>query len=79
MAFFCWRVLLKFVVQALPIYRCLVQIASLSFIKELDAISKQFLRAGNLSLSKWSLVKWENICRLKQVGGLDLRQDFLTK
>lgn len=57
--------LLKSVVQALPIYRCFVLSAPSSFIKDFDKLSRQFLWSGNLIHRKWSLVKWDVICRPK--------------
>ncbi|XP_057871389.2 uncharacterized protein LOC131077832 [Cryptomeria japonica] len=65
--------LLKTVVQALPIYRCCVQNPPASFMRKFDALSRQFLWSRNLLSSKWSLVKWESVCRLKHAGGLGLR------
>ncbi|XP_057868067.2 uncharacterized protein LOC131075253 [Cryptomeria japonica] len=70
--------LLKSVIQALPIYRCFVQAAPMYFLKEFDALSRQFLWSGNLLSSKWSLVKWESVCRPKQEGGLGLRSASLN-
>lgn len=71
-------VLLKTVVQSLPIYRCCVQIPPSFFVRDFDALSRQFLWSGNLLSSKWSLVKWENVCRLKHAGGLGLRSMALV-
>lgn len=34
--------LLKSVVQALPIYRCMIQVALMSFVKELDSLARRF-------------------------------------
>lgn len=48
------------------------------FLKEFDALSRQFLWSGNLLSSKWSLVKWESVCRPKQEGGLGLRSAILN-
>ena len=70
--------LLKTVVQSLPIYRCCVQIPPSSFVRDFDAISRQFLWSGNLLSSKWSLVKWEYVCRPKHAGGLGLRSMTLV-
>ena len=66
-------VLLKTVVQSLPIYRCGVQIPPSSFVRDSDALSRKFLWSGSLLSSKWSLVKWETVCRPKHAGGLGLR------
>ena len=66
-------VLLKNVVQSLPIYRCCVQVPPSSFVRDFDALSRQFLWSGTLLSSKWNLVKWEQVCRPKHAGGLGLR------
>ncbi|XP_057836070.2 uncharacterized protein LOC131046358 [Cryptomeria japonica] len=42
--------LLKSVIQALPIYRCFVQVAPMYFLKEFDALSRQFLWSGSQAL-----------------------------
>lgn len=34
--------LLKSVVQSLPTYRCMLQVASVGFLKELDSLKRQF-------------------------------------
>jgi len=41
-----------------------------SFVKSLDSLARQFLWAGNLSSTKWSLIKWETVCSPKRFGGL---------
>lgn len=69
--------LLKYVVQALPTYRCMIQVAPVSFIKELDSLARHFLWVGSLQSSKWSLVKWDIVCSPKQFRGLGLRQSLL--
>ena len=70
--------LIKSVVQALPIYRCMLQVAPIGFLKDLDSVMRQFLWAGFLETSKWSLVKWEVVCSPKHFGGLGLRQSALS-
>lgn len=47
-------------------------------MKEFDALSRQFLWSRSLLSSKWSLVKWEHVCRPKHVGGLGLRSMALV-
>ncbi|XP_057856267.1 uncharacterized protein LOC131065696 [Cryptomeria japonica] len=71
-------ILLKTVVQSLPIYRCCVQVPPSTFVREFDALSWQFLWSGNLLSLKWSLVKWESVCRPKHAGGLGLRSMALA-
>ena len=66
-------ILLKTVIQALPIYRCLVQTPPIGVMKDFDALSRQFLWSGNLLSSKWSLVNWDIVCLPKFAGGLGLK------
>ena len=56
----------------------MIQVAPVSFVKSLDSLARQFLWAGNLSSTKWSLIKWETVCSPKRFGGLGLRQSFLS-
>ena len=70
--------LIQSVVQALPIYRCMIQVAPVGFVRDLDSLARQFLWAGNLSSTKWSLIKWETVCSPKRLGGLGLRQSLLS-
>ena len=71
-------ILLNTVLQALPIYRSCVQVPPSTFVRDFDAHSRQFLWFGTLLYSKWSLVKWEWVCRPKYVGGLGLRSMALV-
>ena len=50
----------------------------MSFVRDLDSLARQFLWAGNLSSTKWSLLKWEVVCSPKSFGGLGLRQSLLS-
>ena len=65
-------------VQALPLYRCMIQVVSLSFVRDLDSLARQFLWASSLSSTKWSLIKWEVVCSPTQFGGIGLWQSVLT-
>ena len=68
--------LLQYVIQALPTYRNMVQVAPVYFLKDFDALSQQFLWSSNLRSTKWSFLSWETICRPKKEGGLGLRSNF---
>ena len=70
--------LLQSVIQALPTYRSMVQAAPVYFLKEFDALSRQFLWSGNLDSTKWSLLSWATVCRPKKEGGLGLRSALLN-
>lgn len=45
---------------------------------EFDALSHQFLWSGSFLSSKWSLVKWDFVCRPRHAGGLGLRSIALV-
>ncbi|XP_057831111.2 uncharacterized protein LOC131041899 [Cryptomeria japonica] len=60
------------------IRRCFVQVAPMYFLKEFDTLSRQFLWSGTLSTAKWSLVKWDTMCRPKNEGGLGLCSAILN-
>ena len=70
--------LLQSVIQALPTYRSMVQAAPVCFLKEFDALSRQFLWSGNLRSTKWSFLSWATVCRPKNEGGLALRLALLN-
>lgn len=69
---------MKIVVHALPMYRCFVQSSPSFFVREFNALSHQFIWFGSLLSAKWSLVKWEFVCRPKHVGELGLRSMALV-
>jgi len=56
----------------------MVHAAPIYFLKEFDALSRQFLWSGNLCSTKWSLVNWAAVCRPKKEGGLGLRSALLS-
>lgn len=56
----------------------MLQVAPIGFIKDLDSLARQLSWAGNLSSSKWCLVKWDIGCKPKQFGGLKLWHSSLT-
>ena len=70
--------LLQSVIQDLPTYRSMVQAAPIYFLKEFDALSRQFLWSGNLRSTKLSLLSWATVCRPKKEGGLGLRLALLN-
>ena len=47
-------------------------------MRDFDALSMQFLWSSSLLSSKWSLVKWEFVCRPKHAGGLGFRSMALV-
>ena len=66
-------ILVKFVLQAMPIYLFSVLAAPKSIIKQIRNIQRNFLWGGSEGNRKWPLVDWQTICTPKVVGGLGLR------
>ena len=66
-------ILVKSILQAMPIYLFLVLAALKSIIKKIRNIQRNFLWRGTRDNRKWPLVDWQTICTLKDVGGLGLR------
>ena len=66
-------VLVKFVLQAMPIYLFFVSFSPKSIIKDIRSIQRNFLVGGREVKSKFSLVRWEKIFYHRERGGLGLR------
>ena len=66
-------VLLKSILQALPIYTFSALAAPSSIHNTLRSIQRIFLWQGIKEGRKISLVSWQKICNPKKVGGLGLR------
>ena len=66
-------ILVKSVLQAMPMYLFSVLAAPKSIIKQIRNIQRNFLWGGWKDKRKWPLVDWKTICTLKGMGGLGLR------
>ena len=68
-----WLVLVKAVLQAMPIYLFLILSAPKSVLHEIKSLQRNFLWGGREAKVKFSLVSWEGICKPKDRGGLGIR------
>ena len=68
-----WLVLVKVVLQAMPIYLFLILSTPKSVLHEIRSIQRNFLWGGREAKAKFSLVSWDGICKPKDQGGLGLR------
>ena len=66
-------VLVKTVLQAMPMYLFFILYAPKSILKEIRSIQRNFLWVGREAKAKSSLVSWEKVCSPKDRGGLGLR------
>ena len=63
-------VLVKSVIQAMPMYLLLVLSTPKLVLKEIRNLQRNFLWVGKGSKAKFSLVSWEKVCLTKKLGGL---------
>jgi len=70
-------IILKSVLQAMPLYLFSVMVAPKHVLKAIRNIQRNFLWGGATQARKWPLVSWGKICKEKSKGGLGLR-DPLT-
>ena len=66
-------VLVKSVLQAMPVYIFSILLAPKSILREIQSIQRNFLWEGRESKAKFVLLSWEQVCRCKEIGGLGLR------
>jgi hypothetical protein len=72
-------ILLKSILQALPVYLFL-SLAALTFIlNTLRMIQRRFMWQGNKEGRKTSLVSWQRVCNPKKAGGLGLWDPSILK
>ena len=66
-------VMVKLVLQVMPMYLFSVLFAPKSVLKEIRSIQRNFLWAGRESKAKFSLVSWEKVSMPKEKGGIGLK------
>eukprot|EP00253_Pinus_taeda_P031502 PITA_31502 len=66
-------VLIKSILQAMPLYLFSILAAPKWVLKRLRNLQRDFLWGSSASHRKWALVKWEMICKPKSKGGIGLR------
>ncbi|PNY01103.1 ribonuclease H [Trifolium pratense] len=71
---FAGRVTLaKSVIEAIPVYPMMNSLIPKSCIEDIHKIQRGFIWGDSLEKKKFHAVKWENITKPKEVGGLGLR------
>lgn len=71
--------LMKSVLEAMPLYLFSALAASAKIIKAMRAIQRAFLLEGLKKEKKWSLVAWEKVCLTKASGGLGIKDQIMSK
>eukprot|EP00253_Pinus_taeda_P001588 PITA_01588 len=66
-------VLIKSVVQAMPLYLFSILVAPKGVLKAICNLQRNFLWGSTSLNRKWALVKWTEVCKTKLEGGLGLR------
>jgi len=73
-------VLLKHVLQAIPIYPLCIMAAPKGVCTKMKEIFGKFIWGGPIQQRKWALVSWKNLMKKKEEGGLGLRDpEMLNK
>jgi hypothetical protein len=73
-------VLLKSVLQSIPIYPLSIKATSKGVCTKLKEIFGKFLWEGPKQQRKWALVSWKNLVKRKEEGGLGIRDpEMLNK
>ena len=65
-------ILVKSVLQAMPLYLFSVLATPKSVLKQIRNIQRTFLWGGTKGHKKWALVDWNTLCKPKFAGGLGL-------
>ena len=71
-------VLVKSVLQAMPLHLFFVLAALSSILKKIKSLQRAFLWGGTVDKTKWALVSWETLCRPKLDGSLGLRDPIIN-
>eukprot|EP00253_Pinus_taeda_P006105 PITA_06105 len=66
-------VLIKSVLQAMPLYLFSILAAPKGVLKAIRNLQRNFLWGSTSQNRKWALVKWTEFCKTKSEGGLGLR------
>ena len=66
-------ILVKSILQAMPTYLFFILAAPKAILKEIGCIQRNFLWGGRGEKAKFSLVRWEDVCKPKEQQGLGLR------
>jgi len=66
-------VLIKAVLQAMPLYLFSILAAPKWVIKRIKDLQRNFLWGNTATNCKWALVNWTTVCFPKEMGGIGLR------
>ena len=66
-------VLLKFVLQSLPLYLFSILHPPKLVLKTIKNLQRSFLWGFNSNQNRWALISWKNVCLPKKAGGLGIR------
>lgn len=66
-------VLVKSVLQAIPIYPLSIMAAPLGVCAKIREIMRKFIWGGETQRKKWALVSWNHLIKRKEQGGMGLR------
>eukprot|EP00253_Pinus_taeda_P010612 PITA_10612 len=66
-------VLIKAVLQSMPLYLFSILAAPKWVIKKIKALQRNFLWGAIGTNCKWALVRWTTVCKPKEKGGISLR------
>ena len=66
-------VLVKSVLQAIPIYPLSIMVAPLGVCSKIRENVRKFIWGGSNQQKKWALVSWKHLTKRKEEGGLGLR------
>ena len=66
-------ILIKSVLQAMPLYLFSILAAPKWVLKKIHNLQRNFLWGSSGLNKKWALVKWTDVCLPKSAGGLGLR------
>ena len=65
--------LVKFILQAMPLYLFSFLAAPKMILKQIHTLQRNLLWGGKDRQKKWALLDWATLCTPKKAGGLDLR------
>lgn len=65
--------LIKAVLLSIQVYWSQIILLPNAVIHEIEAICRMYLWSGASMSSKMALVAWNDVCRSKKEGGLDIR------
>jgi hypothetical protein len=72
-----WTILLKAVLQSIPIYQALKDGSAKNLLRKDGGNIQEVLMGRSSKIKKWALVSWPNLTKHKMDGGLGLRDPYI--